>query len=305
MSKRVLLGGGRGFLGCAITKHLQKKGYEVTILSRTADESKGILSWDNFEDKLTVKPDAVINLSGAPILDMKTLWTDKYMKECETSRIDTTKKLVEVFASSDSKLKQPEVMIATSAVGYYPTSLTSTYTEPYIGSTSTDGWAASLCHKIEDAIVPAEKMGIRTVAMRMGVILGRGGGAYDNMRVPFRLGLGGAFGDGKQWFPWIHLDDAARMYAFAIENPKIQGPLNAVSPGCVTNGAFTGALASAMWRPALANVPGFALTLLGKERAAMLLEGQRVLPDKALQNGFEFEYPTVAECCNELVNGSD
>mmetsp|Transcript_8104 Transcript_8104/g.13061 ORF Transcript_8104/g.13061 Transcript_8104/m.13061 type:complete len:293 (+) Transcript_8104:65-943(+) len=278
--RRVILAGGRGFLGNAIKKQLSIAGYKVTLVSRKAGEEDTI-SWESLENEGLPETDVVINLAGAPILDLAKPWTKKYEQECVDSRVKTTQTLAKLAAESK---KKPEVFIATSAVGYYPTSLTAKYTEDYISSASLDGWAAGLCHKIEDASAPASEAGIRTVQMRMGVIMGRGGGAYANMKLPLRLGVGGPFGDGKQWFPWIHLDDAAGLYQFAAEEKKVSGPLNAVSPHCVSNGSFMTQIAHAWWRPAIFAVPAFLLNLIGKDRAAMLLEGQHVVGKSRLEN---------------------
>uniref|UniRef100_A0A7S2U1G6 Uncharacterized protein n=1 Tax=Lotharella oceanica TaxID=641309 RepID=A0A7S2U1G6_9EUKA len=299
-SKRILLGGGKGFLGRALRKALEKKGHKVTVVSRTADAAASVTSWEALKEEGLPDSDVIINLAGAPILDMKKPWTDKYKKECEDSRTDTTATLATLAAEAK---KKPEVFIATSAVGYYPYSATAKYDENYVSCGETDGWGAKLCHMIEDAAQPAADAGIRTVAMRMGVIMGRGGGAYAEMKFPFSMGVGGPFGDGKQWFPWIHLEDAAALYDFAIEHEKVSGPLNATSPGATSNGAFCNALASAMWRPCLFQIPGFALNLIGEDRAKILLEGQHVVPKKALANGFTFKYRTAGACCDELVNG--
>jgi len=301
--KRVLVAGGKGFLGRSITKKLKDAGHHVTIVSRSSKDEKDVVTWDALKaEGLPEKIDVVINLSGAPILDLQKFWTEKYKKECVDSRVNTTKFLAEIAAESKHK---PEAFIATSAVGYYPPSTTAKYRESYESSSVLDGWAVNLCHQIEGATKPAKAAGIRTVAIRMGVIMGRGGGAYANMEFPFKMGLGGPFGDGKQWFPWIHLEDASSMYTWAMENKKVEGPLNAVSPNCVSNAGFVTALAGAMWRPAIFAVPAFALKLIGKERAPMLLEGQHVIPAKAVDFGFNFTYPTVASACDEIVNGKD
>lgn len=291
-------------MGRRLQQKLAARGHKVTVVSRSPSGDSQV-SWKQLEaEGLPADTGAVVNLAGRLIMDFKKPWSDAYRQECISSRVDTTRLLARLVSEAKAP---PSVFVATSAVGYYPpypAGVDKTYTEDFTGTSLRDGFAANLCVQIEKAaeLSDGAAANTRAVTMRPGVVLGKGGGAFGEMRLPFKFGVGGPFGDGKQWFPWVHLDDVADMYVWAVENADVAGPVNAVAPNPVTNGAFVTTLASAMWRPCLFSVPAFVLNLAGKDRASMLLEGQKVLPKRAVDLGFEFSYPSIADCCKELVS---
>ena len=307
MSKlRVLIGGGSGFVGRALTASLESQGHKVTTISRTPAASG--LSWDDIKKNgLPTSTDAVINLSGANIMDLKKLWTRAYKEECRISRVSTTKLLAQAVADNEHP---PSVWISTSAVGFYPPHADTRYdeTSPITGDRD---WAAELCTAIEEASDLTNSKencehfeSIRSVVMRTGIVLGQGGGAFENMRLPFLFGLGGTFGDGSHWFPFVHLKDVVRAYEFALFDPRPQGPLNLVAPHTCTNKEFTKALGAAMRRPTVIPVPRFMSTLMGKDRGSLLFDGQHVTPAALTSLGFEFEFPDVTSCCANLAGSS-
>ena len=322
--RHVLIGGGSGFVGKALTESLLDQGHDVTIISRdpkpafnyfyyftplnqkpTAD----VMTWDEIErDGLPPSIDAVINLAGSNIMDFKKLWTCKYKDECVSSRVNTTKLLAKAISESDDP---PSVWISTSAVGFYPPSKVAEYDETYPPShdNHNDGpdkdWASQLCTSIEKAaeLPDVEEACTRSVIVRLGIVLGQGGGAYGKMRTPFYCCLGGTFGDGSQWFPYVHLKDVVRAYEFAVFDDRPRGPLNLVAPSMCTNKEFTKALGRAMWRPTILPVPSFVSKLMGKERGSILFSGQHVKPMTLTSLGFEFNFSDITSCCTDLVNG--
>ena len=297
MSKlRILIGGGSGFVGKALTSSLRSQGHTVKIISTRPSASA--LTWDDIKRNGLPASDAVINLAGANIMDLKKLWTHAYKEECLTSRVTTTTLLAQAISETEHP---PSVWVSTSAVGFYPPSTSARYDESSVVSTSD--WASELCTSIENAAdISDSQSHTRSVVMRTGIVLGKGGGAFDNMRLPFLLGLGGTFGDGSQWFPFVHLKDVVRAYEFAILDDRPQGPLNLVAPHMCTNLEFTKTLGTAMRRPTIIPVPGFVANLIGQERGSLLFDGQHVTPAALTSLGFEFHHPDVGSCCDELVS---
>ena len=303
-------------MGTALAKYLREKGHSVRIISRypSADDKSGDLTWDDIERDGLPTTDAVINLAGSNLMDFKKLWTCKYKEECVSSRVSTTKLLAKAISESDDP---PSVWISTSAVGFYPPSKENEYDETssvadfYPASkdnerNNTDWvWASKLCVSIEKAAeISGSHIRTRSVVMRLGIVLGQGGGAYGSMRIPFYCCLGGTFGDGSQWFPYVHLTDVVRAYEFAIFDNRVKGPINLVAPSACTNKEFTKALGNAMWRPTILSVPSFMSILLGKERGALLFDGQHVKPTALTSLGFKFNFSDITSCCQDLVYGT-
>ena len=293
-------------MGRALTASLRSQGHKVTNISRSPSASG--LTWDDIKKNgLPTSTDAVINLSGANIMDLKKLWTRAYQEECVTSRVSTTKLLAQAVLEDENP---PSVWISTSAVGFYPPHADTRYDETSLITGDRD-WASELCAAIEEAsdLTKSQENSesvsrIRSVVMRTGIVLGQGGGAFDNMRLPFLFGLGGTFGDGSQWFPFVHLKDVVRAYEFALLDPRPQGPLNLVAPHTCTNHEFTKALGAAMRRPTVIPVPRFVSTLMGKDRGSLLFDGQHVTPAALTSLGFEFEFPDLTSCCADLAGNS-
>jgi len=194
--------------------------------------------------------------------------------------------------------KPPKVFGVISGVGFYKPSETASYTEESDGG--NHDYLSRLCSNWEEASQLPAHLNVRHFVIRSGVVLGRSGGIISQLYWPFYSGLGGPIASGKQYFPWIHIEDIAGLFTYAIQSEKVHGVLNGVAPQVVTNGEFTKALARAMWRPALLPLPSFAVKLaFGEERATMMIEGQKVIPKRTLESGYKFIYPTIEEACKE------
>jgi len=225
--------------------------------------------------------DAVIHLAGEPVSQR---WSEAVRERIRTSRVSGTRRVVETM-----RTKPPKVLVCASAVGYYGSRGDEILTE---ASAPADGFLADVCVEWEREAHKAEEFGVRVVCIRLGLVLGNGGG-LEKMLLPFKLGIGGVIGDGKQWMAWIHVDDAVGLFQLAVNTLTLNGPVNATAPNPVTNAEFTRALASALHRPAVFPVPKFALHVLYGEMARIVYASQRVMPEAALQAGYQFRYSHV------------
>jgi uncharacterized protein (TIGR01777 family) len=237
--------------------------------------------------------DAVIHLAGAPVSQRWNAQTKRVIRE---SRVAGTRHLVQALARLRNK---PQVLISASAVGYYGSRGDEVLAE---SAAPGDDFISGLCVEWEKEAVAAEALGIRVVRVRVGIALDMRGGALQKMLTPFRMGVGGRLGDGQQWMSWIHLDDLAAMFQFALTNP-VSGAVNGVAPNAVRNAEFTRALASALHRPAIFAVPGFALKLLLGEMRELVLASQRVTPQAATAAGFTFRYPELPGALADVLKG--
>eukprot|EP01134_Creolimax_fragrantissima_P005980 CFRG5980T1 len=284
---KVLIGGGTGYVGRILSSALQRSGAQVTLLSRSP--GPGRITWDSVETDGVPECDVVINTSGENVLNFSKRWTPDFEKRVFDSRIGRTKQLSTAVARMATP---PKVFITTSGIGYYPTSHDAIYDETSAGGKG-DYWASFSKEWEKSALLP-DSVQTRHVSVRLAVVLGKNGGAYPQMRLPFFFGVGGKTGSGEQWFPWVHEDDLAGIYHHAINNEAIIGPVNCVSPESSTNSEFVSTLAEIMHRPAIFNVPGFIITkILGETRSILLLQGQNVKPKVALETGYQFKYPTL------------
>ncbi len=233
--------------------------------------------------------DAVVNLAGEPVSQR---WTKEVRGKIRSSRVDGTRRLVDAMRGNP-----PKVLVNASAVGYYGSRGDEPLTE---SSAPGDGFLSEVCVEWEREARKAEDFGVRVVCLRNGLVLGKGG-ALDKMIVPFRLGIGGKIGDGKQWMPWIHLDDAVGLIQLAISAAILRGPVNITAPDPVTNAEFTRKLAHALHRPAIIPVPKFALHLLFGDMAQIVYASQRVIPETARQAGYQFRFPTLDAALLEIL----
>jgi uncharacterized protein (TIGR01777 family) len=228
--------------------------------------------------------DAVINLAGAPVAQR---WTARHKQRIRDSRVETTQRLVK----SMRRAAAPRVLVSASAIGYYGAHGDETLSE-------TDppgaGWLAGVCQEWEAAAWQARSLDVRVILLRIGIVLGKGGGALAKMLPPFRLGLGGPLGDGCQWMSWIHQEDVIGLMEWSLGNTAVSGPVNATALEPVTMRQFARALGRTLHRPAVAQVPGPVLQLLLGEMAQVLLTGQRVIPQAALAAGYRFRFPELA-----------
>ena len=268
----VTITGGSGFIGRAVADRLRAAGHAVTSISlRTTPPPEDFAGCD-----------AIVHLAGEPVAQR---WTAAARERIRESRIEGTRSLVAAL-----RREPPRVLISASAVGYYGSRGDEILAEDAAPAADFLGQVAAGWEREARA---AQEFGVRVVTPRIGVVLGRGGGALARMLPPFRWGLGGRLGTGRQWMSWVHLDDLVALIEFAIADSTLSGPVNAVSPQPVTNAEFTRELAAVLHRPAIFPVPAAALKLLFGEMAQVLLTGQRVIPEAALRAGFEFRYSDV------------
>jgi uncharacterized protein (TIGR01777 family) len=244
--------------------------------------------WETFVDGA----DGIINLAGEPIASKR--WTAAQKERIASSRIDTTRALVGAVAKAKDK---PKFIINASAVGYYGPRGDEILTEE---SAAGKDFLAQVCTSWEEQASKAEAFGLRVVRLRTGIVLGKGKGALAKMVTPFKFFVGGPLGSGKQWMPWIHIDDEVGLIEFLIEKPESHGAFNATAPNPVTMEEFCSALGNVLNRPSWATVPASALTLLLGEMAEMVLTGQRALPQAAQKLGYNFKHPAVTEALESL-----
>ena len=228
---------------------------------------------------------AVFHLAGEPVAEGR--WTTAKKAKIRDSRVEGTKHLVEALRGHE---RRPEVLVSASAVGFYGSRGDEVLAE---SATAAEGFLADVCRAWEAEARAAEDLGMRVVTIRIGLVLGAHGGALSRMLPLFKLCAGGRLGHGRQWMPWIHVDDLAALFLYCAQSETLSGAVNGSAPNPVTNRHFTKALASAVGRPALFPAPAFALRLGLGEFSEVLLASQRAVPDKALSAGFKFEYPTI------------
>lgn len=292
---RVLVGGGTGFIGRALVEALKRKGHEVTIISRS--QAPGKITWSEIAKLPLPECEAVVNLAGENILNPLKRWNEGFLQTLRDSRIETTKTLAKKISEASNP---PKVFVSSSAVGYYPPSDTAEYTEDSPRS-SADA-LTTLCADWEKSAKLPDGCKTRLVTLRIGVVLGRGGGVIQQTIWPFWFGLGGVLGSGKQYFPWIHVDDMTGIIFHALENDHVTGVLNAVAPQVVTNESYTKEYAGALWRPGILPTPSFAINFIfGQDRGKILLEGQKVIPKRTLEMGYKFQYPELKQALAEIV----
>ena len=284
--------GATGFIGRRVIDLALGRGHEVVAFTRSPE--RAIPGCEMRAFSLDTPPDlrgceAVIHLAGESVVG---LWTAAKKRQISESRVLGTRRVVEAIGKMD---RPPEVFVCGSAVGFYPDSGDVELTEASDGG---DGFLAETVRAWEGEAVKAK--GTRIVRLRTGIVLGKGGGALRAMAPVFRAGLGGQIADGRQWMPWIHLEDEARLILFAVENLDVRGALNGTAPWPARNADFTRVLAKAVRRPALFRVPAFALRMLG-DFSHELLDSKRVLPAVATEHGFGFQFPELEPALRNLL----
>jgi uncharacterized protein (TIGR01777 family) len=286
---KVLIAGASGLVGSALIPALEAEGAEVTRLVRSS-AGAGEIEWHPNNDQIDGKSlegfDAVINLAGENIAAGR--WTDDLKRKIHDSRVNGTHLLSEALA----KLAQPpKVFLCASATGFYGDRSDETLDEQ---SDSGGGFLAGVCREWEQATDPASAAGVRTVNLRFGPILARDGGMLAKLLTPFKMGMGGKVGSGKQYISWVAIDDVVNAIKLALKDETIRGPLNIVSPHPVTNEEFTKTLGHVLSRPTALAMPAFAVRLAFGEMAdEMLLTSQRVIPKKLNDAGYEFQQPEL------------
>lgn len=302
---RVLVTGGTGFIGRALIPLLQREGHSVVTWVRSPERARSLLGADvdivgrargtAALTEVVAGCDAVVNLAGEALMARR--WSSARRAVLETSRIQVTEQLVHAIGAARSR---PRVLISGSAVGYYGNRTDENLTET---STPGDDFLASLCRRWEAAAGAADALGVRVVALRTGVVLGRAGGAFAQMLPPFKMGAGGPIGSGRQNFPWIHLHDLVKIVTTALVDERFRGPINGVAPEQATNRVFAKALGRALRRPALLPVPTLALRMIFGEAATVLLASQRVEPRRLAELGFTWDFPTLDTALLDIVGG--
>ena len=294
----ITLTGATGFLGSGLLAKLIADGHRVHVLGRRRsarlEASVAFSEWSAEAEpppESLAGADAVIHLAGEPVAQR---WTAAAKARIRNSRVDGTRLLVDALARQP---RRPAVFVCASAIGIYGSRGDEILTET---SAAGQGFLAEVVTDWESAAQAAEPLSIRVVSLRLGVVLGRGG-ALAKMLPPFRFGVGGRIGSGRQWMSWIHIADAVALILFALGNTALRGPVNATSPQPVTNLEFTHELAGALHRPAIFPVPPVALKLLFGEMAGVLLGSQRVLPKTAEAAGFQFRYPELRPALEEIL----
>nr|XP_050864647.1 epimerase family protein SDR39U1 [Vespula vulgaris] len=291
--KHVVVGGGTGFIGKRIIDLLCQEGITYTIVSRKSGPNK--ISWtDVKENGLPKHTSAVINVAGQNVLDPTKRWSSGFKQVVRDSRVKTTETLAKAIEHTEAK-----AFVTISGVACYKPNDT-TYTEE--SECISYDFLSELCRDWEAAAQLPQECKIRQVTIRSGVVLGKDGGMIKQIYLPFLLGLGGPIGSGNQYMPWIHINDLANIFLFAIKNDNVYGILNGVAPQPVTNKEFTKAFAQALKRPAIIPVPSIALNLIfNKERAKMMLEGQKVLPKRTEELGFQYQFSDINSACKDIV----
>ncbi|HXG23455.1 MAG TPA: TIGR01777 family oxidoreductase [Chthonomonadales bacterium] len=290
----VVIAGATGFIGQALCRRLAAAGHTLTALTRNPQKAVGlfpadtrVLAWSTEQagkwQQVVAEAEVVVNLAGESIAGRR--WTDEYKQRIRQSRLDTTRGIVAAMVVDDA----PErVLLNASAVGYYGDRGEAVVTEQ---TPSGSDFLARLCVDWEAEALQATAAGVRVVLMRTGIVLGEGGGVLEKMVPPFKWFVGGPLGLGKQWVPWIHIDDHLEMIVWAMENGAVSGPINFTAPHPVTMREFANTLGKVLNRPALFPVPRFVLQLMLGEGADAVLASQKVIPQAAQQLGFEWRYP--------------
>ena len=279
---RVTILGASGFLGRRLAAALRGRGDEVVTASLRDPAAAAAAAHGS---------DVVVNLAGASV---SARWTAKQKREIEQSRTALPHAFLDALAGANVR---PRAYVSASAIGYYGTSRTATFTE---ASSPGDDFLARVCVRWEAEARRAAELGMRVSLVRTGIVLGTEGGALAKLLPIFRLGLGGVVASGAQWYSWIHIDDQIGIYLHAIDG--VDGVLNATAPHPVKNRDFTHALGRAVHRPTLFPVPGFAPSLLLGEGGVILTEGQRVVPERTLATGYTFRFPELDEALRSLVS---
>lgn len=282
--KTIAISGANGFVGTSLTNFFSSFRYKIVPLSRDILNNKSKL------EEVLNSADIVINLAGANIINR---WSESYKKLLYSSRIDTTSKIVNAISNISNK---PKLLISTSAVGIYDNK--SIYDEN--GSFSND-FLSNLCQDWEKEALKAKSEATKVAIFRFGIVMGKDGGALQKMITPFKFGLGGTIGSGKQSFSFIHINDLLNAYKFVIEN-DYDGVFNLTAPTPTTNKGLTLALGKTLKRPTILPVPEFVLKLIFSEGARVLTDGQSAIPKKLLDLGFEFKFKTIEETIENLCS---
>ncbi|MCP6757415.1 MAG: TIGR01777 family oxidoreductase [Fischerella sp. CENA71] len=305
---KVAVSGGTGFVGSRLVKQLHKDGNRVLVLTRNIAHAQKVFPSQAFPNveimaytptvsgswqEAIATCDGVVNLTGEPIGEGR--WTPQRKQEILNSRQLTTQKIVEAITKANPK---PSVLVNASAIGYYGTSETATFDET---SSSGNDFLAQVCQAWEAEATKVTEAGVRLVILRFGIVLGLGG-ALGKMITPFKLFAGGPIGSGKQWFSWIHIDDLVNLIIQALTKSEMSGVYNATAPHPIRMSELSTTMGKVMHRPSWLPVPNFAIEALLGDGAIVVLEGQKVLPKRTLESGFNFQYPHLQPALETILH---
>ncbi|MFF2445635.1 TIGR01777 family oxidoreductase [Neobacillus sp. NPDC058068] len=297
---KIVIAGGSGFIGQKLTDILLSARHQIVILTRKDKQSAGNVTnvkWleeGTSPEKEIKNADVFINLAGVSINDGR--WNTNHQKQIYNSRMKATDELLRIIAALPDK---PSVLINASAIGIYPTSINTIYTE---NSTETaNDFLGKTVFDWENKAKQAETLGIRVILMRFGVVLGNDGGALPLMALPYKLFVGGTVGSGEQWVSWVHVMDVVRAIHFAIEHDKLSGPVNVTSPSPIQMKDLGKTIGSVLHRPHWLPVPSFAMKMVLGQKSTLVLEGQHVIPQVLLEEGFEFMFPSLRTALEDLL----
>lgn len=303
MKRKVIITGATGLIGKKLCNVLSDNDFEITVFTRNVVKAKSALGtivntvkWDynkpeEWQDHLEDK-EAIVHLAGANLSGKR--WTNSYKKIIYDSRIISTKNLVNAIEKSNNKIK---TFISSSAVGYYGARGEEILTEE---SKSGNDSLANVCFDWELEAQKAARLGVRTAMLRQGVVLSSEDGALKKLLLPFKLFVGGPLGNGRQWFPWIHIDDLVNIYLFILNNQTISGPINAVSQNRVRMNEFAKTLGKTLNRPSLFKVPEFVLQILVGEVASTIAASQNIIPKKLIDYNFKYKFEKLEEALKDL-----
>lgn len=289
----VAISGASGLIGSNLTHFLTTGGHQVVHLVRRREEvGEGAIYWNPSEGEIDqdglARADAVVHLAGAPVAPGR--WTEARKRLILESRVDGTRLLAETLSEMDGG---PRTLVSASGVHFYGNRGSERLRE---GASTGEGFMAEVCRQWEAAARPAEEAGVRVVRLRTGMVLSSAGGALGEMLLPFKLGVGGRLGSGRQYMSWIDLDDHVAAIVHVLHDDGLSGPVNSTAPNAVTNATFTSTLGRVLGRPTFIPVPGFALkATFGEMGEELLLQGQRVVPGKLTERGFRFAFDGVEE----------
>lgn len=294
---KILIAGGSGFIGKALISMLKEASHEVVLISRRPESQKEqAISWEHESlTKAIPQFEAIVNLAGVNLFERR--WNAEFKKEIVESRVNSVRSLAAALKDSGHC---PEVLVQGTAIGYYGSHNS---TDDYNEETAVgDDFLAESCAAWESATDELKERVQRLVIVRTGVVLGHGSGALEEMLKPFKMFLGGPMGSGRQWVSWIHLKDCARLFYEGIVNENYEGVYNGTAPNPVTNKEQCRSLAKHLGRPCWLRVPSFAIRLMLGEVADLVVNGQRVLPKRAVDENFDFEFPDIDSAFKDLLH---
>jgi uncharacterized protein (TIGR01777 family) len=304
---KIAISGATGFVGSRLVERLHTEGHRILVLTRNPTFAQKVFPSPAFPNLeiIAYTPcvsgtwqdaisgcDGVVNLAGEPIAEGR--WTPERKQEILNTRKLGTQKIVEAIAKANPR---PIVLVNTSAIGYYGTSETASFNED---SASGNDFLAQVCQEWEQEATKAKDTNVRLVILRFGIVLGNGG-ALGKMITPFKLFAGGPIGSGQQWFSWIHLDDIVGLIIQALTKPTMEGVYNATAPQPVRMNDLSTTMGNVMNRPSWLPVPGFAIEAILGDGAKVVLEGQKVLPKRTLESGFEYQYPNLQSALTQIL----